>query len=170
MKKLFSFFLLFAGLALVSCSKGGGMSAKAKKNKEVNAAIMKAYEAGDFSKMSDYLAADAIDHGGETGDVKGVENIVTEMKKYRAQMPDMKMSMIHEMADDDYVMTWASVSGTMNGKATTMTSLDVSKFKDGKAVEHWVFMDPREMMAMMQAMPGMMGQPDANTQPADTTH
>lgn len=155
MKKYFSLFLLSAGLALVSCSSGGGLSAKAKKNKEVNAAIMKAYEAGDFSKMGDYLAADAVDHGGENGDVKGLENIVAEMKKYRAMMPDMKMTMIRELADDEYVFTWASVTGTMNGKSTTMSSIDVSKFKEGKAVEHWSFMEPREMMQMMQTMPGI---------------
>ncbi len=82
MKKFCQVFLAAGTLFLVSCSGGGGLSAKAKKNKEVNSAIMKAYESGDFSKMSEYMAADAIDHGGEMGDVKGVENIVAEMKKY----------------------------------------------------------------------------------------
>jgi predicted SnoaL-like aldol condensation-catalyzing enzyme len=149
MKKIMMLFLTAGTLFLFSCSGGGGLSAKAKKNKEVNTAIMKAYESGDFSKMGDYLAADAVDHGGETGDVKGLENIVSEMKKYRAMMPDMKSTIIHEMADDEYVTTWASFTGTMNGKKTTMTSVDISKFKDGKAVEHWVFMDPKEMAAMM---------------------
>lgn len=171
MKKLLTICLLATGVILLSCGKGGGLSAKAKKNKEVNSAIMKAYEAGDFSKMGDYIAADAIDHGGETGDLKGLESIVGQMKIYRESMPDMKMSMIHEMADDEYVMTWASVSGTMNGKQTKMTSLDVSKFKDGKAVEHWVFMDPREMMQMMQTMPGMgMGSDTTHAPVADTTN
>ena len=98
MKKYCQILLAAGTLFLVSCSGGGGLSAKAKKNKEVNAAIMKAYESGDFSKMSEYMAADAIDHGGEMGDVKGVENIVAEMKKYRAMMPDMKSTVIHEMA------------------------------------------------------------------------
>lgn len=149
MKKITMLFLAAGTFLLFSCSGGGGLSAKAKKNKEVNAAIMKAYESGDFSKMGDYLAADAVDHGGETGDVKGLENIVAEMKKYRAMMPDMKSTIIHEMADDEYVTTWASFTGTMNGKKTTMTSVDISKFKDGKAVEHWVFMDPKELAAMM---------------------
>lgn len=133
----------------ISCNSEGGMSATAKKNLEVNSAIMKAYEAGDFSKMGDYIAADAVDHGGESGDVKGLENIISEMKKYRAMMPDMKTTTVKEMADDEYVFTWATVSGTMEGKATTMSSVDVSKFKDGKAVEHWVFMNPAELMQMM---------------------
>ncbi len=153
MKKIFLFFLAAGSLLFLSCNNEGGMSAAAKKNKETNDAIMKAYEAGDFSKMGDYIAADAVDHGGETGDIKGLENIVNEMKRYHAMMPDMKATMSRSLADDEYVFTWATMTGTMNGKAVTMSSVDVSKFKDGKAVEHWVYMDPKEMMQMMPPTP-----------------
>ncbi len=153
MKKIFLFFLAAGSLLFLSCNNEGGMSAAAKKNKETNDAIMKAYEAGDFSKMGDYIAADAVDHGGETGDIKGLENIVNEMKRYHGMMPDMKATMSRSLADDEYVFTWATMSGTMNGKAVTMSSVDVSKFKDGKAVEHWVYMDPKEMMQMMPPTP-----------------
>ncbi len=153
MKKIFLFLLAAGSLLFLSCNNEGGMSAAAKKNKETNDAIMKAYEAGDFSKMGDYIAADAVDHGGETGDIKGLENIVNEMKRYHAMMPDMKATMSRSLADDEYVFTWATMTGTMNGKAVTMSSVDVSKFKDGKAVEHWVYMDPKEMMQMMPPTP-----------------
>ena len=160
--------MLAAGtLFLFSCSSGGGMSATAKKNKEVNAAIMKAYETGDFSKMGDYIAADAVDHGGENGDVKGLDNIVSEMKRYKSMVTDMKSTIIHEMADDEYVMTWATMSAKMNGAPMTMSSVDVSKFKDGKAVEHWVFMNPMDMMKMM---PQHTPEADPSVQaPADST-
>lgn len=167
MKKLF-FPALFAvtGAVFVSCSgKSGGMSDKAKKNLEVNQAITKAYEDGDFSKMKDYIAADAIDHGGETGDVKGLDSIVAQMKRYHEMMPDMKGETVREMADDEYVMTWAKMTGTMNGKPITMTSVDVSKFKDGKAVEHWVYMDPRDMAQMMAAPAPAMPVPDTAKAP-----
>jgi hypothetical protein len=30
-----------------------------------------------------------------------------------------------------------------------MTSIEVSKYKDGKAIEHWNFMEMREVMKMM---------------------
>ncbi|HEX7902592.1 MAG TPA: ester cyclase [Chitinophagaceae bacterium] len=149
MRNLFILLFIAVGSICISCNSGGGMSATAKKNLEINDAIMKAYEAGDFSKMGDYIAADAVDHGGENGDIKGLENIISEMKKYRATMPDMKATTVKEMADDEYVFAWATVSGTMQGKPTTMSSVDVSKFKDGKAVEHWVFMNPSELMQMM---------------------
>ncbi len=149
MKKLSALVLAAGTMLLVSCSNGGGLSATAKKNLEVNDAIMKAYEAGDFSKMGDYIAADAVDHGGETGDVKGLDNIVSEMKRYREMMPDMKSTMSKSLADDEYVFTWATISGTMGGQKVTMSSVDVSKFKDGKAVEHWVYIDPKDLMQMM---------------------
>lgn len=153
MKNLLFLFVIAVSSICISCGNSGGMSATAKKNMEVNTAIMKAYEANDFSKMNEYLAADAIDHGGEKGDVKGVDSIIAEMKRYRAMMPDMKSEIVKEIADDEYVFTWGKFSGTMNGKMTNMTSIDVSKFKDGKAVEHWVFMNPADMMAMMPPMP-----------------
>lgn len=141
-------------LCFISCKEdGGGLSARAQKNKEVNNAIMKAYESGDFSKMGDYIAADAIDHGGDNGDVKGLDSIVAQMKKYHSMMPDMKSEIQRELADDEYVFTWARMNGTMNGVKTNMTSMDVTKFKDGKAIEHWVYMDPNELIKMMAPPP-----------------
>jgi predicted SnoaL-like aldol condensation-catalyzing enzyme len=155
MKKLSLLICIAMTGFFVSCKNenSGGPSDKARKNMEVNTAIMKAYAAGDFSKMNEYIADDAVDHGGENGDITGRDNIVTEMKRYHEMMPDMKVETIKDLADDDYVFSWAKSSGTMNGKMTTMTTIDVSRFKDGKAVEHWVFMDPKEMMQMMGPMP-----------------
>src|SRR6188768_4463341 len=137
MKKLFFILAVVIMNSLIACnSEAGGTSTTAKKNTEVNDAIMKAYQAGDFSKMGDYIAADAVDHSGEKGDVSGLDNIVVAMKGYREQMGEMKSETIRELADDDYVMTWSKVTGR------NMTTVDISKFKDGKAVEHWVYMDP----------------------------
>ena len=160
MRKLMLFLFAILSLAYMSCNSGGSMSATAKKNLEVNKAIMKAYESGDFSKMGDYIAADAVDHGGEKGDIKGLENIISEMKRYREMVKDTKIEMTKEMADDEYVMTWSKTSGTLTmdgmgkkaGETTSMSGIDVTKFKDGKAVEHWIFIDGAEVGKMMQAM------------------
>ena len=158
MRKLIFCSAILFPCVFTSCNSGsGGLSATAKKNLEVNTAIMKAYEAGDFSKVSDYIAADAIDHAGENGDINGLENIIKEMRRYRDMMTDSKTEVKREMADDEYVMTWGKFSGTLKtdgmgkkaGEKIEMTSVDVSRFKDGKAVEHWSFADPNEMMKMM---------------------
>ncbi len=163
MKKLFFILAVVILNSLIACNSdaGGGMSATAKKNKEVNTAIMKAYESGDLSKMGDYIATDAVDHAGETGDIKGLDSIVAAMKRYHAQTENVKTEVLREMADDEYVIVWSKVSGTAKtdmmglkaGQSYTMNGVDIGKFKDGKAVEHWLYMDPREMMQMM--MPAM---------------
>ncbi|TMI62809.1 MAG: ester cyclase [Bacteroidetes bacterium] len=172
MRKLMLFSFVILSVAYMSCNSAeGGMSTTAKKNLEVNTAIMKAYESGDFSKMGDYIAADAVDHGGEKGDIKGLENIVAEMKRYKEMVKDAKVEVVKEMVDDEYVMVWSKTSGTLTmdgmgmkaGDKTNMTGVDVAKFKDGKAVEHWIFMDVAEMNKMMQAM-----MPSTNSIPGDT--
>jgi predicted ester cyclase len=161
MKQCFLVLTIATGI-LLSCNNSGGLSATAKKNMEVNNAIMKAYEAGDFSKMGDYIAVDAVDHGSDHGVVKGLDSIVADMKRYRAMMPDMKSTVTRSVADDEYVFTWAKIAGTMNGQKIEMSSVDVSQFKDGKAVDHWMFMDPNDMMKMMPPMPAPVETKDEN--------
>ena len=163
MKKLFFILAVVILNSLIACNSG--MSATAKKNKEVNDAITKALEAGDFSKMGDYIAADAVDHAGWTGEVKGLDNIVADMKKYHEQMSDMKMETISEVADKDYTYQWMHYSGTSDGTMMAkgpfdMHAMEITKFRDGKAVEHWAYMDAAEMMKMMGAGQGM---PSADT-------
>jgi hypothetical protein len=37
-----------------------------------------------------------------------------------------------------------------------MNSIELVKFKDGKAIEHWSFMETRDMMKMMAPPPAAM--------------
>ncbi len=71
----------------------------------------------------------------------------------------MKMEMIKEMADDDYVFSLMRYTGTSNGQMGMpkgpydMKTMEVVKFKDGKAVEHWAYMQPADVMKMMPPAP-----------------
>ena len=72
-----------------------------------------------------------------------------------ANFKDMKMEKIRDAADGDYVYSWMTYSGTSDGNMGMpkgpykMSVIELSKFKDGKAVEHWSFMDMRDMAKMM---------------------
>ena len=55
--------------------------------------------------------------------------------------------------------------GVPPGSKYDMNAMEVSKFKDGKAVEHWTFMQPREMMKMMPPPPGAMKAMGDSSQP-----
>jgi predicted SnoaL-like aldol condensation-catalyzing enzyme len=163
--KKFSLVLSVAAFCfLISCSSKkteGGMSEAAKKNVEANDAIMKMFETGDYSKAGDYLAADAVDHAGPKGDIVGLDSIKAHFAHMGEVMTNMKNDVIKTLADDEYVMCWVKGSATARvdlpewgmkaGDSHTGESVEVSKYKDGKCVEHWTFMNTAEMMKMMGA-------------------
>ena len=163
MKKLLFAMLMALCICCVSCSdKGaGGMSDKAKKNLDAMHAVQKCFETKDFSKVGDYVAEDGVDHAGPTGDLKGLANIKAQMEKMAAMSDGDKTEIIKELADDDYVMSWTHYSGTVKtadmgmkpGDKMNMEAIEVCKFKDGKATEHWTMMEMKECMKMMPPMP-----------------
>ena len=168
MKKVASTLVLALSCYFISCMQktGNSISPAAQKNLDASHAVTKCFESKDFSKLGDYIADDAVDHGGQNGDIKGLDNLKAEFAKYVANVENQKTEIIKELADDDYVMSWARYTGTMTaagmglkaGDKYDMKMMDVSRFKDGKAVEHWVFMTPDEMMKMMppQQQPAMV--------------
>jgi predicted SnoaL-like aldol condensation-catalyzing enzyme len=158
--------MMAAGIVLLlsSCGSksGSGMSAAAQKNLDGMHGVAKAIDNQDFTKLGDYIATDAVDHT-DTGDVKGLDNITANFKKYGEMSDNMKSEVVKELADDDYVMSWMKYSGVSKvdemgmkkGESYTMNAIEVSRCKDGKAVEHWSFMMPSEMMKMMAGSNGM---------------
>ena len=165
MKKLLVIFSAGFILLLSSCSdkkEAGGMSDRAKKNLEACNAINKMFEAGDWSKIGDYITTDAVDHAGMNGDIKGLDSIKANFDKMGAMMGNFKNEVVKEMADDDYVFQWMKETMTMKvdgmgmkaGETHTMSAIEVSKFnKDGKATDHWTFVDWNDMMKMMPQPP-----------------
>lgn len=156
MKKLFYCTAVLLSLGLLSCSEkkdSGGISDAAKKNLESVQAVVKAFETGDISKIDDVVSADFVDHT-ERGDI-GRDSLKAMINSMRAGVPDLKFNLIREMADDEYSMSWYKMTGTSDGSTGmpagpfSMNSIDVVRYKDGKAVEHWSFGEIREMMQMM---------------------
>ena len=155
MKKLL--FILSAGAFcfFTSCSSKneGGMSDKAKKNLESSHAVNKAFETGDISGIDNAIASDFVDHT-DRGDM-GRDSLKAMITMMHATMKDMKMGVIKELADDDYVFSHMRFTGTSDGSMGMpkgpydMQAIEVVKFKDGKGVEHWTFMQVSDMMKMM---------------------
>lgn len=166
MKKIITSFTALLFLLIISDVNAQSMpskSAKARKNLEACAMVNKAILSGDMAVLDKVLSEDAVDHAGMHGDLVGREAIKTELGKMHSMAPDMKMEVIREIADDDYVFQWLRFSGTAAtadmgmpaGTKFDMSAVEVVKFKDGKAVEHWEFMQPSDMMKMMEHHKGM---------------
>ena len=147
-----AFALLFI---CISCNNDAGKNnGQKQKNMAASDAISKAFETGNTNAIDSFIADDFIDHT-DRGDFKGKDSLKAMVKFVHENMKDMKTEKLHELADDDYVFSWMRWTGTSNGAGGMpngpydMHAMEVSKFKDGKAVEHWTYMDMKEMMKMM---------------------
>ena len=179
MKKLAFILLVHISFYLVSCGGAVGMSDKAQKNIANSEAVGKMFETGDMSKLGDYIAADAVDHAGPQGDIKGLDNMKTMFTQYQSMMSDVKNEVVKSLGDDDYSMVWMKqawtaktddpMMGMKAGDRGNMESIEVCKHNaDGKITEHWSFMSMGDMMKMMQKSQTMpMEQP--KTMAPDTT-
>lgn len=157
MKKIVFIFSVGAICFFSGCDEKGAnhgeMSDTAKKNLEAFHTVDKAFASGDISQIDSVVASDFVDHTPQ-GD-KGRDSLkamITRMKNAGTMKSEIKK----EFADDEYVMGWLHWTGSLNAPMDgmpagpfDMSGIEVVRFKDGKAVEHWAFMDAAEMMKMM---------------------
>jgi predicted SnoaL-like aldol condensation-catalyzing enzyme len=160
---------VFAGIIwiCISCNSGTTTSsdnndndnAQGQKNIAASDVVMKAFQTGDVSGLDSVIADDFIDHT-DRGDMKGRDSLKSMVKIVHSSFKDMKFDKVRDVADGDYVYSWVNYSGTGDGTMGMpkgpykMATIEVSKFRDGKAVEHWAFVNAQDMMKMMPQQPG----------------
>ena len=166
MKKILSLSAIAMAIVIVSCSNdktektaSDTMSADkkdnsmAEKNLAATHTVNKAFETGDPADIDKVVASDFVDHT-DMGD-KNRDSLKTMITMMHKEFPDMKMEVVKELADDDYVFSLMRWKGTSNGQMGMpkgpydMKAIEVVKFKDGMAVEHWSYMQPQDVMKMM---------------------
>jgi len=132
-------------------SKEGDMS---QKNLEASRAVTKAFQTGDVSLIDSAVADDFVDHT-DKGDKVGKDSLKAMVNMVHTNFKDMKTETLKEFGDNDHVFSWMRFTGTSDGSMGMpkgpydMHTIEVVRFKDGKAVEHWSYMDAQEMMKMM---------------------
>jgi predicted ester cyclase len=170
MKQLLSIMLTAIVISIVismsactSASNGPvaqAVDSAALKNLAATNAVNKAIESGDVSNLGDYITTDAVDHSGEHGDVVGLDSIKAELAPmHKLAANDLKFEVVKELADSEYVFQWERLTGTATtaemgvpvGSKFSVATINVSRFKNGKAAEHWEFMQPQDLMKMMAA-------------------
>ena len=161
MKKLFTASVIIVFSLLMSCkesvSTGNNNSAQAEKNKANTMEIYKAMETGDVSGLDSIVDKDFVDHSGPNSDVKGIDSLKNFFIQIHNYIPDLKMESIANATDGDYNFDLNRMTGTTNSPfmgmpanyKIDMTGVDVVKTKNGKAIEHWNYADPKDVMKMM---------------------
>ena len=134
-------------------------SSLAQKNLDAMHVVDKAFQTGDVSGIDSVVATNFVDHT-DKGDMN--RDSLKAMIKMSATDKTMKMETTKEVADDDYAFAMMHMTGTGDGVMMPagpydMHSVEIVKFSNGKAVEHWSYMQGAEIAKMMQKMipPGM---------------
>lgn len=119
-------------------------------SKEINAtALQKFAEAvntENWDLMKEAVAPDNVDHDPAPGQIPGPEGYINFFRQLRTAFPDLKVTLIHSVADDDNIAIAYELSGTHRGefrgipptnKTMKARGLQISKFKSGLMVERW---------------------------------
>ncbi len=158
--RLFAVVLLLAGISDRAAGQDQKNSSTANKNLAAYYVVENAFKTGDTHEIDRVVASDFVDHterGGMNRD--SLKAMITWMHN---AYPDMKSEKIRDLADDEYVMALRHYAGTSSGEPGmppkgekyTMKSIEVVRFKEGKAVEHWAFIEMADMLKMMSPQNG----------------
>src|SRR5436309_2782410 len=148
MRKIFFTAVCFA-LCFTSCNSNNKSgvakdNSMTQKNLDASHIVSKAFETGDVSGIDSAVASDFVDHT-DRGDMNR-DSLKSMIKMVYATNKDMKMETIKELADSEYVFSLMHFTGTSDGTMMPkgpydMHAIEVVKFKEGKAVEHWEYME-----------------------------
>jgi predicted ester cyclase len=158
----------FALFAFASCNTSAdnkvaapSTSSQAQKNIDADKIISEAFESGDAGKLDGVVASDFVDHT-DMGDKKGIDSLKSGLNMIHSQFKDMKMELKRQWADDEYVVDWTRYTGTnptammgMPAGPFDIKGMEVTRFTNGKAVEHWFFDDSQMVADWMKGMQGM---------------
>jgi steroid delta-isomerase-like uncharacterized protein len=134
---------------------------------EANKAAMRrffeeVYNQGDVASLDDLASPDFVSHdrGNPTHDREGVKQIVAAI---RGAFPDVQFTADDVFAEGDRVAARFTMRGTHSSefmgipstnKQITVTGIDIVRFSNNKAVEHWHEWSGLELMQQLGVIPG----------------
>ncbi len=138
-----------------------------QQNKTADARIpLEAFNQGRLEVIDEVIAPDAVDHSLPPGMPPGAEGVKALVGAVRSAFPDMKITVERQIAEGDLVVQHITATGTMkgdfagmppSGKHASWEAIHISRFANGKVVEHWAVQD---QLGMLQQL-GFVPKPDA---------
>ena len=162
---------LFACTILFSCSNPAEQAKKdnTEINKTAMTQIYSAFNTGNTADLANVVQADVVEHTPDPNIKEtGIEGVKKAIEMYRSSFPDLKMEVLSMTAEGDVVTTQYKMTGTNTGamgempatnRAMDIAGVDIIKFKDGKATEHWGYSEEMKMMEQMGMMHDPAGMP-----------
>ena len=127
-------------------------------------AVFEMFNTGNTEGIEDLVAADFVDHQKDPSITStGIQMVKDMLALYRTSMPDVKQEALHMATMGDMTYIHVHLTGTHTGpwgdmpptgKAMDVMGVDISRFQDGKAAEHWGYREEMKMMQQLGLMPG----------------
>lgn len=123
------------------------------------------FSTGDFSIADEIYSEDYVGHDpAKPEPIRGIEGAKEEAAGYRAAFPDLTLTIDHQVAEGEYVVTRWTARGTHEGdlegiaptgvKATT-GGISIVRVVDGKIVEDYTQWDALGLMTQLGVVPAM---------------
>lgn len=123
------------------------------------------FNTGNLDSLASYMGADVVDHQVMDPTMytnKGLPYVRDMIARMHTAMPDFHQEILGISTTGDKTWLHLRVTGTnsgpMNGQPATGKGIDVQgvdilRFENGKAVEHWGYMEEMKMMQQLGLMP-----------------
>ncbi|MBK8291394.1 MAG: nuclear transport factor 2 family protein [Flammeovirgaceae bacterium] len=136
MKKLLTItnFILLLIITNTICFAQVSNDQSRQKNIDADNILLSVFETGDVSKLDAIIARDFINHAG--ADKIGLDSLKTMVKGFHARMKNVKVEVVRQLADDEYVADWVRFIGENN---MVIEGIEMTRYSNGKAKEHWFF-------------------------------
>src|SRR5438067_8959733 len=117
---------------------------------------------GEVDRADELVADDLIEHEEFPGITQGLTGFKQFFGQLRTSFPDIHFAVQDMVAEGDTVAALVTVTGTQEGeflgipptgRSIRLTAIDIIRFDDGKAVEHWGVTDALAMMEQLGVTP-----------------
>ena len=115
--------------------------------------------AGDIDGMSDYIAADVINHALAPDAPNGLAGTITEVTNFRAAVPDLQVHNEDVIGSGDKIVLRWTAKGTQQapmfghpptGTPLAYSGIDILRVHDGMIVERWIEYDARALQRQVE--------------------
>ena len=113
---------------------------------------------GNVAVVDELSGANFVDHQAPPGVPPTVEGIKGYITMFRAAFPDLHYTLEDSIAEGDRVVQRATAHGTMkgdfmgmpaSGKSATWSEIHITRYENGKAIEHWAVVDQLGMLTQL---------------------
>lgn len=176
--------VLAIAVLVSSCSKAPSSGQPASSsgedagNKAIYERLMKAYRTNDKNVLEELIDEEFVSHNPDANvQGSGKEAWIATAALYVSANPDMASESMITIAEGDWVAGTAIVSATNTGEVAgglkptgqswKATALDMIRFEDGKAVEHWGLIDAAKMATAVRPDKKIEAAPGTTPVPLD---